>query len=373
MSDTAIRHRKRRIISDFSGTRVLTDGRDLVSFCSNDYLGLAQDEHLKQVFQDAITRYGIGAASSQYICGYTEAHEELEITAASITGYERALYFSSGYMANLAVQTAFLGRNDHVYIDRLSHASIYDAAVLSRARLHRYAHAAKDDLDKRLQNAEGGQKMIVTDGVFSMDGDMAPLREISALSKQHGALLAVDDAHGFAVVTDQGAGSLSRLGLDAGTADIYLVTLGKACGVCGAVVAGSREIIEHLVQRSRTLIYTTALPPALAVVTRAAMLKAVGANDRRERLAGHVQQFRDGAQNKGLDLLPSVTPIQPLMAGDDANALRISDALFVDGYLVQAIRPPTVPEGTSRLRITLSAAHTAEQIDGLVQSLARHV
>ena len=364
------RCRQRIRVSSPTANTVVSKGRRLINFCSNDYLGLAHDPELKDRFKEAVDTYGVGAGSSQYISGYSEAHEALEETAAAITGYERALCFASGYLANLAIQSVLMRRGDHVFVDRLAHASIYDAAVLSRTKLHRYPHLDCETLEQQLNRATRGRKMIVTDGVFSMDGDMAPLPALTDLASARGACLVVDDAHGFGVVSARGAGTLAASRVPVGKVDIYMATLGKACGAAGAFIAAGNEIIEQLQQRARTLIYTTAMPPAVAVAATAGMNKTFAEDWRRLRLFERIQQFRQGAASRGLALSASDTPIQPLVMRSDRRALEAGERLFEAGFLVRAIRPPTVPEGTARLRITLSAAHSSDQVEGLLDALA---
>lgn len=365
------RYRQRIRVSSVTASTVVCKGRRLINFCSNDYLGLAHDPELKDRFKQAVEAYGVGAGSSQYISGYSEAHEALEETAAAITGYDRTLCFASGYMANMAIQSVLMNRGDHVFVDRLAHASIYDAAILSRSKLHRYPHLDCEALEQQLDRAAGGRRMIVTDGVFSMDGDTAPLPELSSLASSRGACLVVDDAHGFGVVSAQGAGTLATCRVPVNKVDIYMATLGKACGAAGAFVAADNEIIEQLQQHARTLIYTTAMPPAVAAVATAGMNKAFAEDWRRKRLYERIQQFRQGASSRGLALSTSETPIQPLVLHGDRRALEAGERLFEAGFLVRAIRPPTVPEGTARLRITLSAAHSSDQVEGLLDALAR--
>ncbi|MCG8324384.1 MAG: 8-amino-7-oxononanoate synthase [Thiotrichales bacterium] len=364
------RWRQRQRYSGAQGVQVICAGARLINFCSNDYLALASDPDLRDSLIRAAEHSGVGAAASQYICGYHDAHFELEQAVIRYTGQQRALCFSSGYLANLAVQSALLGRGDRVFIDRLAHASSYDAAILSRARLHRYVHADTDSLSRLLDSNPAQRRMIVTDGVFSMDGDIAPLAGLHDLARGHHALLVVDDAHGLGVVGKDGAGSGSACGLQPADIDLHMGTLGKACGVFGAFVAGPARLIDHLEQTARPLIYTTALPPALATAAATGLEKARLEHWRREKLQALIERFRTGAGQLSLPLLASDTPIQPLLLHDDRRAVLASRALQEAGFLIAAIRPPTVPNGSARLRISLSAAHSEAQIDRLLETLS---
>jgi 8-amino-7-oxononanoate synthase len=370
--DAAQERRQRRIIDAGPAppdpTRVRIDGRELLNFSSNDYLSLRTHPALIEAAQVAMARYGLGAGAAHLITGHSREHHALEEELADFTGRERALLFSTGYMANLGVVAALTGRHDTVLADRLNHASLLDAVRLAGARLKRYAHA---DLPAVQRALGGGASLIVTDGVFSMDGDLAPLTRLAALAQQHGAWLMVDDAHGLGVLGTHGGGSLEQQGLDARQAPILIGTLGKAFGSFGAFVAGEAVLIEYLLQRARTYIYTTAVPPAIAAATRAALRLVRAEGWRRERLRALVQRFRAASAAHALPLLPSQTPIQPLLLGDTALALRTAQRLEELGFLVSAIRPPTVARGTARLRITLCAAHRDEDVDALVAALAR--
>jgi 8-amino-7-oxononanoate synthase len=369
--DAAHERRRRRVVDagpvPADPTRVRIDGRDLVNFSGNDYLSLRTHPALIEAARQAMARYGLGAGAAHLITGHSREHHALEEELADFTGRERSLLFSTGYMANLGVVATLAGRYDAVVADRLNHASLLDAVRLAGARLKRYAHADPAAAQRALS---GGARLIVTDGVFSMDGDLAPLRELAALAQQHGAWLMVDDAHGLGVLGAHGGGSLEQQGLDALQAPILIGTLGKAFGTFGAFVAGEAVLIEYLLQRARTFIYTTAVPPAIAAATRAALRLVRTEGWRRERLCALVQRFRAGSAAHALPLLPSTTPIQPLLLGDAALALRTAQRLEQLGFLVSAIRPPTVPRGTARLRITLCAAHRDEDIDALVAALA---
>ena len=327
---------------------------------------------MTQAFRRGLERYGAGSGAAHLICGHSRAHHALEEELADFVGRPRALLFSTGYMANLGVAGALLGRGDAVFEDRLNHASLLDAGLLSGARFRRYAHADADALDHALeQTADADRNMLVmTDGVFSMDGDLAPLPRLAEVSARRGAWLMVDDAHGLGVLGRGGRGSLDHFGLDGEDVPVLMGTLGKAFGTAGAFVAGSEDLIETLIQQARSYIYTTALPPALAEATRAALRIVREADDRRERLRDLVSAFRRGAAALGLELMPSQTPIQPLLTGGNAQTLAFSEALERRGILVGAIRPPTVPEGSARLRITFSAAHTEADLQRLLSALA---
>ena len=350
--------------------RVRVDGRDLLNFCSNDYLGLRSHPELIRAAGECMRHHGFGAGASHLVTGHSLEHHALEQELAAFTGRERALLFSSGYMANLGVVSALSARHDLIVADRLNHASLLDAARLAGARLRRYPHLQASGAAQALANHVGAA-MIVTDGVFSMDGDIAPVSALAALATQHGATLMVDDAHGLGVLgAGGGGGTLEQAGLDAQAVPILVGTLGKALGSFGAFVAGDASLIELLIQRARTYVYTTALPPAIAAATRAALRLVQDEPWRRERLQALVTRFRAGAAAHGLPLSPSLTPIQPIIVGDSARALALSAALDTQGFWVSAIRPPTVPQGGARLRVTLSAAHEPTQVDALIAALA---
>ena len=365
-------YRRRRVVEGPQGPRLTVDGRPMLAFCSNDYLGLASHPGVRQAFQRGLDRYGAGSGAAHLICGHSRAHHALEEELADFTGRPRALLFSTGYMANLGVAGALLGRGDAVFEDRLNHASLLDAGLLSGARFRRYAHADADALAHALEQAAGQDRamLVMTDGVFSMDGDLAPLPRLAEVSARHGAWLMVDDAHGLGVLGRGGRGSLDHFALDGEAVPVLMGTLGKAFGTAGAFVAGSEDLIETLIQQARSYIYTTALPPALAEATRAALRIVREADDRREHLRGLVSAFRQGAAALGLELMSSQTPIQPLLTGGNAQTLAFAEALERRGILVGAIRPPTVPEGSARLRITFSAAHTVADLQRLLSALA---
>lgn len=364
----AHRYRTRRLLQGPQRPRARIDGRAVLSFCSNDYLGLAADPRVVAALARGAERWGLGSGAAHLVTGHSGAHQALEEELADFVGQPRALLFSTGYMANLGVIAALAGRGETVWQDRLNHASLLDGALLARARLRRYAHADAADLARRL--AGGGARLIATDGVFSMDGDLAPLPALAEVAAGAGAWLLVDDAHGLGVLGAEGRGSLAHWGLPAAPGLILMGTLGKAFGTFGAFVAGSHDLIETLIQRARSYIYTTAPPPALAEATRVALAIARREDWRRERLGEAIARLRAGAAALGLPLAPSATPIQPLIAGSAERALDWSRRLEAAGMLVAAIRPPTVPEGAARLRITLSAAHEPEDVDRLLEALA---
>ena len=362
--------RRRRVMSSPQGVDITVDGRRLVNFCGNDYLGLANHPRVVQALIRGASDYGAGAGAAHLVCGHGRAHHELEEALAAFVGRDRALLFSTGYMANLGVVAALCGPGDRVFEDRLNHASLIDGARLSGARFQRYRHTDPAQLEGWLERAVDGTALIASDGVFSMDGDLAPVRELAELARARAAWLMIDDAHGLGVLSATGGGVLEQAGLTQDDVPILVGTLGKAFGTFGAFVAGSSELIEYLIQRARTYIYTTALPPAVAVATRAALDLAREETWRRERLIHLIRRFRQGARQLGLDLLDSVTPIQPVLVGDNRLALSASAGLEAMGFLVAAIRPPTVPVGTARLRVTLTAAHTETHVDCLLEALA---
>jgi 8-amino-7-oxononanoate synthase len=362
-------YRRRRVVETPQGPVLRIEGRELVAFCSNDYLGLANDPRVTEALRLGAARWGVGSGAAHLVTGHSAAHHALEEEIAAFTHRPRALLFSTGYMANLGVLSALLGRGDTVFEDRLDHASLLDGGLLSRARLRRYPHADADALANMLAEATG-ERLVATDGVFSMDGDLAPLPQLAQACRRHDAWLMVDDAHGLGVVGEGGRGTLSLFGLDVSDVPILMGTLGKAFGTFGAFVAGPEALIEALIQAARPYVYTTAPPAAVAEATRAALRIAQAEEGRREQLRRLVQRFRSGAASIGLPLGGSPTPIQPVELGDAARALRWSAALEAQGLLVTAIRPPTVPPGTARLRVTLSAAHTEAQVDRLLDALS---
>ena len=366
--------RKRRAIKSPQGAVVTVDNQRLVNFCSNDYLGFANDARLIRALQQAAETYGVGSGASQLVCGRSSMHAELETELARITGRDRAVVFSSGYLANLSLaMTLCPGRTDLIVADRLSHASMIDAARLSPAVFKRYRHVDPVSLKQQLNKWGQKRKLVLTDSVFSMDGDVAPLPDIVKVCRQARACLVVDDAHGFGVLGKSGRGALEYFDLGQEDVPLLMATFGKALGVFGAFIAGQTQLIELLIQRARTYIYTTALPPALAATALMSLRLLDDEPWRREHLQSLIKRFQEGAVQLGLPVLPSSTPIQPLMVGSASAAVKLSDKLFRQGFFISAIRPPSVPNNTARLRITLSAAHTEEQIDHLLDALLETV
>jgi len=364
-------YRSRRIHEGPQAPVMSIDGRTVLSFCSNDYLGLANHPEVVRAFQSAANEYGVGAGAAHLVNGHSRVHHELEDALAEFTGRERALLFSTGYMANLGVASSLLGRGDAVLEDRLNHASLIDAGLLSGARLQRYIHADVTSLESKLGIDTGRECLVMTDGVFSMDGDIAPLPELAALASKHEAWFMVDDAHGIGVLGERGRGSLERFGLSQAEVPILMGTLGKALGTAGAFVAGSEDLVEYLIQSARTYIYTTAMPAAVAAATLASLRLVDSEGWRREKLQTLITRFRTGIEQLGLELMPSSTSIQPLVVGDAGQAVAMSEALLKRDILVTAIRPPTVPQGTARLRFTFSAEHTEDQVDQLLDGLSQ--
>jgi len=390
-------YRSRRAIASPQGINLQIDGKNIVNFCSNDYLGLANHPDVVSAFKTAVDHYGVGSGSAHLICGHSAAHHALEDELAAFTGRDRALLFSTGYMANIGVISALLGRGDAVFEDRLNHASLLDGGLLSGARFKRYAHADVENLNIILKKATGN-KLIVTDGIFSMDGDFAPLKALSVATKAADSWLMVDDAHGLGVIGERGGGLLEYYGLNQDDVPVLMGTLGKGFGTFGAFVAGSDVLIETLIQKARTYIYTTALPAAVAEATRASLKIVIAENWRRDKLKKLAERFRLGAAQLGLQLISpypvgwvsdSVTQqteepeagllstmptdvasaIQPIIIGDSERAVDISNALLNTGFLVSAIRPPTVPQGSARLRVTFSALHEEQHVDRLLDAL----
>jgi 8-amino-7-oxononanoate synthase len=364
-------YRARRVTSSPQQAEMRVDGRPMLSFCSNDYLGLANHPEVIQAATEAMRDYGWGSGAAHLINGHSHHHHALEEELAAFTGRPRALLFSTGYMANQGVISALLGSSDGLFQDRLNHASLVDAGRLSQAQVKRYQHADPASLERQIQASEVQHRLIVTDGVFSMDGDLAPLPELADIARRYNAWLMVDDAHGLGVLGQQGGGSISHFGLDQQAVPILMGTLGKGLGSFGAFVAGSEALIETLIQQARSYIYTTATPPAVAAATRVSLRIAQQESWRRERLRALVEGFREQAARIGLPLMDSFTPIQPVLAGSARQALAWSRELETQGILVSAIRPPTVPEGSARLRITFSAGHTDQHLQCLLDALAR--
>lgn len=367
-------YRQRLIIQSPQGAYTIVNGKKVLSFCSNDYLGLANNIDVKQAFISAMDDYGVGSGSAHLVNGHSQLHHDCEQMLAEFTGRERALLFSTGYMANLAIPSALLGRHDVILQDKLNHASLIDSARLCDARLQRYQHNDLDQLERLLnttRDRQAGRKLIMSDAVFSMDGDKAEVTRLSSLAKQSHSILMLDDAHGFGVLGNTGAGLCEETGASQQDVPILMATLGKAVGVSGAFVAGSEELIETLIQSARSYIFTTASPPA----TAAAIMKSVQIiqqqNWRREKLAELIAYFKHHISHLDCEMMPSDTAIQPIVIGDNRKTQEISRQLLKQGFHVTAIRPPTVPKGTSRLRITLSSNHEKQHIDSLIVALQK--
>jgi 8-amino-7-oxononanoate synthase len=375
--DRGLLKRRRATLATLSAAgewpSVTVDGRRAVDFCSNDYLALARHPDIASAMAAAAVRHGAGSGASHLVAGHGIEHARLEEELALFTGRARALLFSTGYMANLAVVGALAGRGEQVLLDRLCHASLIDAALLCRARFKRFAHADAAAAERALARGDGTAALIATDGVFSMDGDLAPLAELARLSRAYDCWLVVDDAHGLGVLGRTGRGSLEHCGLDEKAVPVLVGTLGKAFGTFGAFVAGAADVIELLLQKARPYAYTTALPQPIAAATRQALRIAAREPWRREWVLSLARRFSQAAQQLGVPLMASTTPIQPVLLGSTARVLRAQEELLNAGFWVVAIRPPTVAAGSSRLRVTLSAGHTEDQVDGLVEALGRIV
>jgi 8-amino-7-oxononanoate synthase len=370
-------YRQRRLLESAQGAEVVVDGQVCINFCSNDYLGLANHPVLIDAAKNTVDEFGIGSGASHLVCGHSRIHHQLEEQLAQMLGRDRALLFSTGYMANLGVITALLGKSDFIFEDKLNHASLLDAGLLSGARFQRFLHNNVESLATKLAKTNSGRQLIAVDSVFSMDGDIAPLAELATLAQQYNACLMADDAHGFGVLGATGAGIAEELKLNQQQLPVVMGTLGKAVGSFGAFVAGSDDLIETLIQFSRSYIYTTALPPAVAAASLASikLIRSEQGAQRRQHLQALIARFKYAAGQLNLALLPSDTAIQPLLMqdcdDDSAQALLLSEKLATRGFLIGAIRPPTVAPGSSRLRITLSAAHTESQVDALLEALAQ--
>lgn len=362
-------YRTRKTLQSPQTPEVIVDGKKYLAFCSNDYLGLANHPDVINALAESAKQFGVGSGASHLVAGHSSEHHALEEELAAFTGRDRALLFSTGYMANMGAIAALVGQGDAVFEDRLNHASLLDAGLLSGARFQRFLHNDVSNLQMRLDKTEAARKLIVVDGVFSMDGDCAPLPELAALAQQNKAWLMVDDAHGFGCLGRTGAGCAEHFGLTQEQLPILMATLGKSVGSFGAFVAGSETLIESLIQFARPYIYTTAMPPAVAAATRASLRIIQSEHWRREHLHSLIAHFRRGAVERGLQLMDSYSPIQPVVIGSEANALAVAERLAARGILIIAIRPPTVPAGSSRLRITFSAQHTVAQVDQLLDEL----
>jgi 8-amino-7-oxononanoate synthase len=362
-------YRQRPLLETPQQPEVTVDGEPLLAFCSNDYLGLASHPDVILAMRQGAERWGVGGGASHLVMGHSTPHHQLEEALAEFTGRPRALLFSTGYMANLAAVTALVGQGDTVLEDRINHASLLDAGLLSGARFSRYLHNDADSLAKRLDKATG-DTLVVTDGVFSMDGDLADLPAICATAKAKNAWVMVDDAHGFGPLGKTGGGIVEHFGLGIDDVPVLVGTLGKAFGTAGAFVAGSEDLIETLIQFARPYIYTTSQPPAVACATLKSLELLRSEGWRRDHLNGLIARFRQGAAEIGLTLMDSPTPIQPILIGSSERALKLSAALRERGILVGAIRPPTVPAGSARLRVTFSASHSEAQVERLLDILA---
>ncbi|WP_295006804.1 8-amino-7-oxononanoate synthase [uncultured Dechloromonas sp.] len=362
--------RRRRVLDSPAGRIATVDGRQLLNFASNDYLGLAGNADIAAALAAGATQWGAGSGASHLVSGHLTPHQQLEEEIAAFTGFPRALTFSTGYLANLAVTPTLAGRGDAVFADKLNHASLIDAMQLAKANgaeVQRYPHNDVAALERMLAASTARRKVIVTDAVFSMDGDLAPLPLIFDLAERHDAWLVIDDAHGFGVLGRHGEGSLAHFNLPASPRILLMGTLGKAAGVGGAFVAGSDTAIEYLLQKGRSYIFTTAAPPAVACALSASLRIIRDGDALRAKLMARIAQLRDGLAGK--PLLPSATAIQPYIVGANEPAVALSKALWERGLWVPAIRPPTVPKDTARLRISVSAAHTAADIDQLLSAL----
>jgi 8-amino-7-oxononanoate synthase len=368
LESAGLRRRRRQLDAPCSPLAQV-GGRQLISFCSNDYLGLANDPALIDAACSGARQWGIGSGASHLVSGHLAPHEALEQKLASFTGFARALLMTTGYMANLGIVPALVGRGDAVFADKLNHASLIDAVQLSRADNQRYPHGDLPALERLLAKSTAKRKLILTDAVFSMDGDLAPLPGLLELAERFDAWLVVDDAHGFGVLGPQGRGSLAHFALPNAERIVYMGTLGKAAGASGAFVAGSETVIEWLLQRARTYIFTTGSSPVMACALIAALELIEQGEDRRAQLRRLTTQLKNGLADTRWQLMSSPTAIQPVIIGDNHEALRVATALYEKGLWVPAIRPPTVPKGTARLRVSLSAAHSEEHVAALVAAL----
>lgn len=366
--DAQALRRRRRVVDSPCAPELVVDGRQVLAFCSNDYLGLANDPALVAAAQEGARRYGVGSGASPLINGHMTPHALLEQRLAAFAGFERALLFSTGYLANLGVVPALVGRGDAIFSDRLNHASLIDAARLARAELNVYPHCDLSALGAALAASRARRKLVITDAVFSMDGDLAPLAEILALAEHHGAWLLIDDAHGFGLLGPQGRGAAAHFGL-ASPRLLVMGTLGKAAGAAGAFVAGAESTVEWVLQKARTYIFSTAEPPLIAHTLLTSLDLIEQGDARRVHLAARIAQLRGSLKLRRWRLLPSQTAIQPLVIGDNAETMAVANQLFERGLWVPGIRPPTVPAGTARLRITLSAAHSETQVARLAEAL----
>ena len=362
-------YRSRQVIEGPQGAKVTIDGLSYDNFSSNDYLGLANHPKVAAAFKRAVDGYGVGSGSAHLICGHSQQHHALEEELAAFTGRERALVFATGYMANLGVIAGLLSKGDEVLQDKLNHASLIDGGLISGARFRRYPHGDLTRLEQLLQQSTVEKKLIVSDGVFSMDGDQADLKGLVSLADKSASMLMIDDAHGLGVLGETGAGIVQQQGLNQQQVPILMATLGKSLGTAGAFIAGSEDLIELLIQRARSYIYSTAMPAAIMAATRVSLQLCQQESWRRDKLRSLIGQFRDGAEQLGLQLMSSDTPIQPIILGSNERVMSVSKYLKRNKMLVGAIRHPTVPKNTERLRITLSASHSEAQVDRLLEVL----
>lgn len=367
---TQNRYRQRKVLQSPQGSHVQVDGKNMLAFCSNDYLALANHPRVIAAFQNAADRYGVGSGASHLVSGHSEEHHRLEEKLAAVTGRDRAVLISTGYMANFGVINALVDARSSVFMDRLNHASLLDGGFICRGTMHRFPHNDVAALADQLADCEQDYKLIAVDGIYSMDGDMAPLPELAHLARTHGAALMVDDAHGFGWLGPAGAGVCEHFGLGQEEVPILMATLGKALGSFGAFVAGSEELIEVLIQTCRPYVFSTALPPAVAAASSAALDVVRDEPERRRNLNKLILQFRNGAQARGIPVMSSETPVQPVVLGSESRTMAVAEFLAQRGIWVGAIRPPTVPEASSRLRISLNAAHSTAQIDQLLDAVA---
>jgi len=364
------RYRQRRTTSTPQGVECIVDGKAVTSFCSNDYLGFANHPKIREAAEAGIKKYGVGSGAAHLINGHTEAHHLLEAELAGFTGYPRALLFSTGYMANIGLCQALLDKNDFVFEDKLNHASLIDGGLITGARFQRYLHNDIDSLKNKLERAgHEHTKLVLSDAVFSMDGDISDAPSLAVTCKEYESWLMLDDAHGLGVLGEGGRGTLQHFAMATDDVPVYMATLGKAMGTAGAFIAGSEALVETLIQQARTYIYTTAMPAAIAEATRASLKLLQEEPEHRQQLKDNIQYFKQCCEQAEIPVQQSETAIQPIITGDDATTVSLSNALFEDGLLVTAIRPPTVPEGTSRLRITLCSNHTQDHIDKLIDTI----
>jgi 8-amino-7-oxononanoate synthase len=375
--DRAHLRRRRRVVVPETAAHMQIDGQSMLAFCSNDYLGLAGHSDLIEAACAGAREFGVGSGASPLVSGHSAANEALETDLAAFVELGRALYFYAGYAANIGIVPALVGEGDALFSDELNHACLIDGARLSRAHIHRYPHADLDALEASLAKSPARRKLVISEAVFSMDGDIANIPGLLALSERYDALLLLDDAHGLGVLGPEGRGCLAHFGLTGASAShrvLYMATLGKAAGVAGAFVAGPHALIEWLLQKTRSYIFATAAPPLLANALRASLRLIEAEQWRRAHLRNLITRLRvglvAGLQGTSWQLRPSLTAVQALVIGRNDQALAVMDGLKKRGLWVPAIRPPTVPKGTARLRIALSAAHSESDVDRLIQALA---